>query len=99
MNSRNIISNRANANSTPDACFHHVIELIKREVEVLQLVSMGKSNIQIAEMLLISLPTVRCHMENIMGKLQVHNRTEAVYMATQQGWLDLPKTSTLKENH
>jgi LuxR family maltose regulon positive regulatory protein len=55
--------------------------LSEREVEVLRLVATGHSNRAIAEGLYISVPTVKKHLSNIMGKLQVTNRTQAVDQA------------------
>ncbi|BBM69203.1 LuxR C-terminal-related transcriptional regulator [Rhodothermus marinus] len=51
--------------------------LTSREQEILQLLSEGFSNAEIAERLKISAETVRTHIRHIYRKLQVHNRTEA----------------------
>jgi DNA-binding NarL/FixJ family response regulator len=61
--------------------------LSERELEILKLVSEGKSNRLIAEHLLISENTVKYHLKNIMHKLGVTNRTEAVTWAMQNGIL------------
>ncbi len=58
--------------------------LTKRELEILQKTSEGLTNNQIAEQLFISPKTVRKHIENIYQKLQVHNRVEAVNLATRE---------------
>ena len=52
-------------------------KLSNREQQVLELVSMGKSNSEIACKLFISLPTVKCHVSSILNKLKVKNRTQA----------------------
>ncbi|MBN1262304.1 MAG: hypothetical protein JXB35_16615 [Anaerolineae bacterium] len=52
-----------------------------REIEVLTLVANGLSNREIAETLFISQGTVKRHLNNIYGKLDVHRRTEAVARA------------------
>ena len=52
-------------------------ELSEREIEVLKLVSEGKSNSQISDELFITVNTVRFHLANIYQKLNVSNRTEA----------------------
>ncbi len=51
--------------------------LSPREIEVLELLAMGKKNQQIAEELVISLPTVARHVHNLLTKLEFSNRTEA----------------------
>lgn len=51
--------------------------LSARELEVLNLVSKGKTNCDIAENLYISVRTVKCHVSAILTKLKVKNRTEA----------------------
>ena len=61
--------------------------LSEREVEILKLVSVGKSNRTIAEQLSISENTVKYHLKNIQHKLGVSNRTEAVTWAIQNGIL------------
>jgi NarL family two-component system response regulator LiaR len=61
------------------------IDLSARELEVLGLLTLGLSNGQIATRLLISRNTVRHHVQNILGKLGVVNRTEAVALALQHG--------------
>ena len=58
----------------------HAIEpagLTRREIEILQLVSEGHSNAQVATMLWITQQTVKFHLSNIYRKLDVGNRTEA----------------------
>jgi two-component system nitrate/nitrite response regulator NarL len=61
--------------------------LSEREIEILKLVSAGKSNRAIAEQLSISENTVKYHLKNILHKLGVTNRTEAVMWAMQRGIL------------
>lgn len=62
-------------------------DLTGRELEVLELLAQGATNKQIAEALGISDNTVRCHVNNIMEKLQVSDRTEAVANALKNGIL------------
>ena len=55
--------------------------LSERELEVLHLVARGDSNQEIAEMLVITLDTVKRHVTHIFEKLAVHNRVQAVARA------------------
>ncbi|QRF56033.1 response regulator transcription factor [Variovorax paradoxus] len=61
--------------------------LSRREHRILELVSQGLSNRDMAEMLSISRLTVECHTKNIYRKLAVGSRTEAVYQARLHGLL------------
>lgn len=58
--------------------------LSDREVDVLKLVSFGRSNREIATQLSISENTVKFHLKNILIKLNVSNRTEAVMVAVKK---------------
>jgi LuxR family transcriptional regulator, maltose regulon positive regulatory protein len=61
--------------------------LSEREVEVLRLVAAGLSNRDIGQQLFISEKTVKTHLSNIMGKLGVVNRTQAVDQGRHLGLL------------
>jgi DNA-binding NarL/FixJ family response regulator len=65
-------------------------KLSDRETEVLRLVAKGLTYRQIAERLVISTRTVQHHVQNTLGKLQLHNRTELVRYAIESG-LDEPE--------
>jgi two-component system, NarL family, response regulator len=54
--------------------------LTEREQEVLNLISLGKKNLDIAEILCISPGTVRVHVHSILHKLQVKDRTQAALL-------------------
>jgi NarL family two-component system response regulator LiaR len=56
-------------------------DLTEREKEVLNLVVQGQSNQQIADALVISIATVKAHVSNILSKLQVSSRAEAIAYA------------------
>ena len=59
--------------------------LTARETEVLRLVAKGLSYRQIAERLVVSHRTVQNHVQNTLGKLQLHNRVELTRYAIEQG--------------
>ena len=59
--------------SPPDPAARHGLTL--RELEVLRLVAAGRSNREIADTLFISVPTVKRHLTNIMGKLGLPSRS------------------------
>ena len=59
--------------------------LTNREIEVLQLVARGMRNKEIAAALKISDETAQGHVKNILAKLSVHDRTEAVAVAIRRG--------------
>ncbi len=61
--------------------------LSERELEVLQLIAEGLTNREIASRLFLSLNTVKTHTRNIYGKLDTHNRTQAVARARALGIL------------
>jgi len=61
--------------------------LTPREMEVLQLVATGDSNQAIANKLVVTVRTVKKHVTNILGKLGVSNRTQAVARARALGLL------------
>ena len=54
------------------------------------LVASGATNLEIAEKLSISINTVKSHLKNILEKLQLHSRMEAVMYAVKEKLLDLP---------
>ncbi|MEW9502272.1 response regulator [Jeotgalibacillus marinus] len=63
--------------------------LTKRECEVLQMLADGKSNRGIGEGLYISEKTVKNHVSNILQKMNVNDRTQAVVTAIKNGWVEL----------
>ncbi len=65
-------------------------DLTSREMEVLELIVRGQSNKQIGASLTISEATVKSHVNNILGKLGVTDRTQAVTTALQRGLVHLP---------
>jgi two-component system NarL family response regulator len=63
--------------------------LSARELDVLRLLVGGKRNREIASVLDITEGTVKLHVSNILGKLAVADRTEAVTVALQRGIVQL----------
>jgi DNA-binding NarL/FixJ family response regulator len=64
-------------------------ELTPRELQVLQQMAKGLANKEIGDVLSISGHTVKDHLKNILGKLRVADRTEAVTVALQRGIIRL----------
>ncbi|MEU6536020.1 response regulator transcription factor [Streptomyces sp. NPDC047000] len=71
--------------AAPDTGGPDAPRLTDRETEVLRLVAKGLSYKQIAERLVISHRTVQNHVQNTLGKLQLHNRVELVRYAIERG--------------
>jgi two-component system response regulator DegU len=63
--------------------------LTRRECEVLQMLADGKSNRGIGESLFISEKTVKNHVSNILQKMNVNDRTQAVVSAIKNGWVEV----------
>ncbi len=73
--------------ATRQRASHHDYGLTDREMEVLSLLVEGLSNAEIAERLVVSVATVKFHMRNILSKLGVSSRAEAIAMAWHEGIL------------
>jgi len=65
------------------------ISLSSRELEVLELIAKGLRNKEIGAALDIAEDTVKIHIKNIFGKLEVIDRTQAVVTASQRGFIQL----------
>jgi len=72
----------------PDSKSNALADLSAREIEVLQLTSLGHSNKTIAAKLNIGVKTVDTYKARAMSKLGFHSRVEVVRLALSQGWLD-----------
>lgn len=57
------------------------LNLNKREFEVLQYISQGLSNQEIADELFLALPTIKTHISSLYSKLDVKSRTQAIHKA------------------
>lgn len=64
------------------------LNLTRRELDILTLLAAGKSNQEIAAERVLTLNTVKKHVANILSKLGVANRTQAVMLARKQGWIE-----------
>jgi len=71
----------------PDDLFE---KLSAREVQVLRLIAMGKSNREIAALLNVSVNTVAVHRTNLMSTLGIHKAAELVLIAVRKGLVDPP---------
>jgi len=60
-------------------------DLTEREIEVLRWIASGKSNREIAEVMVISEKTVKTHVSNLLGKLHLEDRTQAAIFALKHG--------------
>ena len=76
--------------SRPDPAGSAALRITDRELQVLRLVATGLNNRDIAAELFISENTVKNHVRNILEKLQLHSRMEAVMYAVREKLLDLP---------
>ena len=76
--------------SKPEREQGRALRLTERELEVLRLVAKGLNNREVAKELFISENTVKNHVRNILEKLQLHSRMEAVMYAMREKLLDLP---------
>ena len=61
--------------------------LSERELDVLRLIATGRSNQEIADILVIALSTVKSHINNLYGKLGTKRRTQAIATAREMGLL------------
>lgn len=64
--------------------------LSPRETEILALIAAGMENKAIAKMLNLSAQTIRTYVSHAMTSLDVQNRTRAVVLALQYGWIAFP---------
>ena len=75
------------AQTSASSVTHEPMILSDRELEILQLIAEGWSNRQIADHLYLSPHTVKNHVHNILKKLRVQRRLEAIKYASERQWL------------
>lgn len=69
---------------------HHVdVHLAPRETECLRWVAQGKTNWEMARILVVSEHAIAYHLRNVMNKLQVSSRHQAVKLALSLGLLEI----------
>ncbi len=74
-------------------------QLTARETEILRLAARGMSNKDIAEMLFLSLRTVKAHLTNIFNKMGCGSRTDAIIKGLREGYINLDDvTQNMEEN-
>lgn len=73
------------------AAQHVFAPLSPREIQILDNISQGMTNKEVAYALAISEQTVKNHMSSILRKLSVNDRTQAVVYAIRQGWIKGPE--------
>lgn len=85
-----VAGGRSLSPETAEKLTHYITsdKLSEREIEVLGLISQGKSNKEIADMLFVTDNTVKMHVKKILLKLHANDRTQAVVIAIQRGLLD-----------
>jgi PAS domain S-box-containing protein len=58
--------------------------LTRREIEILQLLAQGHSTREVAHRLSLTVSTVRTHIQNVLRKLEAHNKLQAIFLARRQ---------------
>ncbi len=79
--------NAHTAPPAPQAATPKLTDLTDRELDVLRLIAEGATNREIADRLIISEGTVKNHISNILGRLQLRDRTQAAIYAREMGLL------------
>ena len=80
-----LIARKAVKHLKPPSHNNSIGQLSPRELEILQLIAEGSSNPEIADELYLSLSTVKTHIRNLMNKLTVNDRVQAVVVALRNG--------------
>lgn len=77
-----------NTDKMPVSSSADLMPLTRRELDILSLLAAGKTNQEIAAECVLALNTVKKHVANILSKLGVANRTQAVILARKMGWVE-----------
>jgi two-component system NarL family response regulator len=88
------IAQRVAAARDRNADRQHIEPLTPRELEVLRALTEGLATPEICERLFIAPNTLRTHVQNIMGKLHVHSKLEAVAFALRNRLVEPPRNET-----
>ena len=83
------------ADPSPELEYNTQSPLTGRELEILKLIALGKTNKETAVELQISQQTVKNHISHIFAKLEVNDRTSAVLIAMRSGWIQTTGPGTL----
>jgi len=85
--SRSAELRRVTAALIGNGCDESLPKLTRRETQVLRHVAFGLSNKEIARSLDVSVETIKEHVQNMLRKLEVADRTQAAVWAVRQGWV------------
>lgn len=85
LSEESLIVSTRNKMRRPRQVFDHDVPLTNREMQVLRHIAMGLSNREIGKSLGISVETVKEHVQNILRKLDVNDRTQAAVWAVKRG--------------
>ncbi len=86
---RRIVSKYLTKDTTSNIYDENSLNLTTRELEVLRSLAKGKTNNQIAKELVVSTHTVKAHVANILQKLNVEDRLQAVVKAIAEKIIDI----------
>ena len=83
--SRFLAAGASTTSEPPAEIRHQLLRLTERERQVLLLVAQGRSNAEIADLLVIAESTAKTHVKRVLAKIDVHDRAQAVVFAYRSG--------------